>query len=205
MDCRQRLMAKLAVTTNLLRAINTRWATFWFTDDHIILNVAVWNDPQAVSFIWERSPGEKPGNDLARLTEHLGCAWWDVQKNKGSRPQCGQSVLARGRTGMVAASCLRPKSISSPRVNARHLTVLSLSREDLSGPDPMGRIKNAFRRKAKVVHPDANGKAELFRRLYDSYEALLSWAERPRLSRRMGLPGRWAYTAGRWSPPLSGA
>ncbi|MEW5734785.1 MAG: J domain-containing protein [Thermodesulfobacteriota bacterium] len=204
-ECRQRLLGKLAVTTNLLRAINTRWATFWFTEEVIVLNVAVWNDPEAVSFLWERVPGGRPGDDLARLTEHLGCAWWDVQKKRGSRTQSGMSVLAEGKTGYARATLLRPRSLHAPRVSGRHLTVLSLAREDLLGGDPMAAVKNAFRRRAKMLHPDANGNAELFRQLHDSYEALLSWVERPRHLRRVGLPGKWTFTGARWVPPLHGA
>ncbi|MBW1989252.1 MAG: J domain-containing protein [Deltaproteobacteria bacterium] len=200
--CREKLVYKLDVATNLLRAIHTRYATFSFTGRTLALNVVVWGASEVYSFFWEREAGAKPADDLARLTEELGREWWRKQNQSNSRHQAAWHVLGMAKTRLVPLGQVRPVSVYSPRVPSRYLTVLKLSSDDLFSENPGVAIKSAFRRQAHNHHPDKNGDARMFRELHQAYMELLAWARDPLVRNRQGLPQKWCYNGRRWVPPM---
>ncbi|MBU2490489.1 MAG: J domain-containing protein, partial [Proteobacteria bacterium] len=174
-ECREKLLAKLDVATNLLRAINTRYATFSFNDSSLVLNVVVWGSREVFCFFWDRSTGARPANDLGRLTEALGREWWKVRNQNKSRYQASWHVLGLARTSASSHRHLRPVSIYSPRVAPKHLTVLKLSEEDLVSPDAGAAIKTAYRRQVNIHHPDHGGQAAKFRKVQEAHKELMAW------------------------------
>jgi len=87
-------------------------------------------------------------------------------------------------------------------VALRHLTVLKLSGEDLVSPDACEAVKSAFRREAKVHHPDHDGQAAMFRKVREAYEELTAWLEQPVVRTTRGLPEKWCFNGSRWIPPM---
>ena len=202
-ECRQRLMRKLAVTTSLLCAMNTRCASFSFNDSTLVLSVVVYGDRRAFTYFWPRSRAFSPADDLALLTEHLGRTWWSEHDKRRCRVQASREVLARAEARPLSAAGVIPIRKHSPRVGSRTLTVLSLDRSALAGPDPLSAVKTAFRRQALRHHPDAAGDPAMFRRVYEAYAELLEWIRNPVHTRRSGLPGKWSFNGARWTAPLA--
>ena len=75
-DCRQKLRYSLNMRTGLLRALSTKYATFYFTTSLIFLDVLPYGSKSIFSFLFPRSPGLKPVDDFATLSNLLGRAWW---------------------------------------------------------------------------------------------------------------------------------
>lgn len=66
-------------------------------------------------------------------------------------------------------------------------------------------VKNAYRRQAKIHHPDLGGQASTFRKINDAYQELLRWAENPRFIKRKGFTDKWFYDGDnkKWVQPIS--
>ena len=63
-ECRQQLRYHLNLRTGLLRALNTRYATFYFTEAVIILDVLPYGSAELFSYIFPRSTHGKPVDDF---------------------------------------------------------------------------------------------------------------------------------------------
>ena len=192
-DCRQRLRYALNIRTGLLRALNTRYATFYFTDRIIVLDVLPYGGSEVFSYIFPRSLGRSPSEDFRRMSNLLGNAWW-AERRRTSRKYLATSHLytcAARNSGAVEA--VRPASVKVPRVRQEALVHLRLDRSKLRGPHPMQAVKSAFRNQAKRHHPDVGGDPSTFRRILQAYEDLLEWAENPRYQSRRGFPDKWFY------------
>jgi len=65
-------------------------------------------------------------------------------------------------------------------------------------------IKSAYRRMAKLHHPDKGDQTNKFVEINEAHARLLNWAQRPRFQSRTALPNSWCYDAskGRWLPPV---
>ncbi|MBW2709709.1 MAG: DnaJ domain-containing protein [Deltaproteobacteria bacterium] len=81
---------------------------------------------------------------------------------------------------------------------------MKLKRNDLSNDGPKATIKTAYKKMAKIHHPDAGGNEDQFKKLNAAHEQMLSWAENPQYTSRKALQGCWSYDGfnSRWSPPL---
>ena len=64
-DCRKRLLYKLDVRTGLIRALNAKYATFYFSEVMIIMDMLPYGSEQIFSFFYPRSPGSKPAEDFS--------------------------------------------------------------------------------------------------------------------------------------------
>ena len=66
------------------------------------------------------------------------------------------------------------------------------------------KINSAYRKMAKVHHPDMGGDEENFKKLNDAHKQMLLWAENPLFTSRKALHNCWSYDSAtnRWSPPL---
>lgn len=202
-DCRQRLRYSLNMRTGLLKALNTRYATFYFTTTLIFLDVLPYGSVSLFSFLFPRSPGRKPVDDFSRMSNILGNAWWAEKRRTNKRYIATQHVLEKAKNQNSNIKSIKPFEIVQPAGLAKSLTFLKLGRADLYTPQLQRIIKSAFRQQAKVHHPDQGGDAALFRRVQQAYEQLMDWAENPTFTRRRGFPDKWFYegSTNRWIQP----
>lgn len=206
-ECRDYIQWVLSLSKGLLRAVNARYAAFSFTDDRVILDVfPIWSK-RVSRFISRRIKGNKPAEDLKNLVLQFGQEWHNIVKNNGSRSYASLCLVNRNHNKSIRPSSIRPGRKSLPRLSRQEtkcLEMLKLERTDLSDDGRMVKIKSAYKKMAKVHHPDAGGDEEAFKKLNDAHEQMLLWAENPHYTSRRALPGCWSYdgATSRWSPPL---
>ena len=81
---------------------------------------------------------------------------------------------------------------------------LKLKMEELFSEGHVAKIKTAYKRMAKIHHPDMGGDAEKFKKLSEAHQQMLTWAENPQFTSRKVLNDCWSYdgSSNKWSPPL---
>ena len=202
-QCRQRLRHQLNLHTGLLKAINARFATFYFTREVIVMDVLRHSEQGVFSYIYPRRPGRTPGEDFSRMANVLGNAWWDERRRTNKKYLASRQVLARADRNRTPASRVRPIEERLPRVNGSSLIHLKLNASALDEPDLAEVIKKAYRRQAKKHHPDLGGDSAGFRKIQSAYETLMEWSQSPSFIRRRGFPDRWFYEghSNRWIQP----
>jgi hypothetical protein len=202
-DCRQRLRRTLNMRTGLLKALNTRFATFYFTDESILMDVVPYGSKEIFSFIFPRSNRNKPAVDYCRMADMLGNAWWAERRRTNKKYLASQFVFDQARFRDDIVSKVEPLEIRIPSVSDRSLLRLKLGKAVLKSPQIHRIIKSAYRQQALKYHPDRGGNATTFRRIHAAYQQLLQWAENPVFVRRRGFPDKWFYdgTTNRWVQP----
>lgn len=202
--CRQDLLATLNRRTGLLRALNTRYATFSFTDYLIIMDLLPYGMERIFSYMLPRTPGRKPVEDFCSLCNILGTAWWHEKNRTHKRYLASNHVLEQASDPQKPAESLIPRTLTLPSVRADSLIRLELQISDLTETDSEIHIKQAFRRQAKKHHPDLGGNVHTFRKIHEAYERLTAWAKNPTFTYRSGFPGKWLYAGGscRWIQPI---
>jgi hypothetical protein len=202
-ECRQTLRYSLNMRTGLLKALNTKFATFYFTTSLIFLDVLPYGSVSLFSFLFPRTVNRKPVDDFGVMANVLGNAWWSERRRTNKRYLATQHVLEKAKNHNAAARSIKPFEIVAPARMAKSLTFLKLGRSDLDSPELHRIIKSAYRRQAKTHHPDQGGDAAVFRRVQEAYEQLMDWAENPTFSRRRGFPDKWFYegSTNRWIQP----
>jgi len=95
--------------------------------------------------------------------------------------------------------------IPSVKGEGKSLLHLKLSKSDLGSVELKQVIKSAFRRQARIHHPDLGGDEAAFRKIHQAYAELTAWAEEPTFLRRSGFPDKWFYDGdkNRWIQPVS--
>jgi hypothetical protein len=201
--CRQRLRRKLTLRTGLLKALNTRYATFYMTDRVIVLDILPYGAPGIYSFIMPRSDGGHPGDDFSRMADLLGQAWWEERRRTNRKYLASRLLLKKATHNGNDAHAVRPLEIRHPAVARQSLLHLRLNGDSLRLPETERVIKSAYRRQVKRHHPDHGGDAAAFRRIQQAYEELMDWAREPSFTRRRGFPDKWFYegTRNRWVQP----
>ena len=202
-ECRQRLRYHLNIRTGLLRALNTRYATFYFTDSVIILDVLPYGSPELYSYMFPRTPGLKPVDDFCTISNILGNAWWDERRRTNKRYLANRHVLERAKSKDAESASIKPLEVKEPVKLAKSLTFLKMKRADLNSAQLEKKIKTAYRKQAKQSHPDMGGDAAVFRKLHQAYEQIIKWAKNPVFMNRRGFPDKWFYDGGtaRWIQP----
>ena len=202
--CRQNLLASLNRRTGLLRALNTRYATFSFTDYLIVMDLLPYGLDRIFSYMLPRTPGKKPVDDFCALCNLLGAAWWHERNRTHKRYLASRHVLEKAVNPDKRPDTIIPRTLTMPSVRADSLIRLELDVTDLTQPDSEIQIKQAFRRQAKKYHPDMGGNAHTFRKIHEAYERLTQWAKHPTFTYRSGFPGKWLYEGGscRWVQPI---
>jgi len=187
--------------------VNARYAAFSFTEDQVILDVfPVWSK-HVSRFVCGRIKGNRPAEDLKKLVLQFGEEWHHIVNNNGSRSYASLCLVNQNHARGIHPSTIRPAKKSLPRLT-RHetlcLDLLKLERADLSGQGCTAKIRSAYKRMAKIHHPDLGGDTEVFKKLNDAHDQMLLWAENPHFTFRKALPGCWSYdgVTSRWSPPL---
>jgi hypothetical protein len=202
-ECRQKLRYSLNLRTGLLRALNTRYATFYFTDSVIILDVLPYGSGELFSYLFPRSHDRKPVDDYCAMSNMLGNAWWAERNRTNKRYLATRHLLEKAESKHADSAPIRPLEVREPVRLAKSLTFLKLKKSDLNSPELKKKIKSAYRQQAMQHHPDLGGDAAVFRRLHDAYVQIIKWSENPTFIRRRGFPEKWFYegSTNRWVQP----
>lgn len=202
--CRQNLRQKLNMRSGLLQALNTRYATFYFSDTAIVMDVVPHGIKEIFRYTGLRTSGQKPAEDFSKMTNMLGNTWWAEEKRTTKKYLASRRVLELATRFSVSLNAIRPTIIKIPTVKAEALNYLEIDKTSLRSSDLTRIIKNAYRRQAKIHHPDLGGHAYTFRKLHDSYKELLRWADDPTFIRRKGFPDKWFYDGEnkKWVQPI---
>lgn len=206
-ECRQHINWVLSLSKGLLKTFNARYAAFFFTDEHVILDVLpVWS--KGISrFIYERTPGRKPAEDLKCLILESGEQWYKLVDNNNSRSYASLLLLSQNHNEHIDPASIMPNTNTRPRLSRKeknYLKILDLDRDDLSSDGSYDKIKAAYKKMAKLYHPDKGGDEEMFKQLNEAHHQMLLWAENPQYTCRRALPDCWSYdgSTNRWTPPL---
>jgi hypothetical protein len=205
--CRQQINWVLSLSKGLLKTINTRYAAFSFTQDHVILDtLPVWSNGIS-RFISKRTEGCKPAEDLKNLILQSGEEWHNLVNNKNSKSFASFFLITRRHKKGINPRNIRPDKKFRPRLTRMEnacLRVLQLQRDDLSSDGLIDKIRAAYKGLAKRYHPDVGGDAEKFKKLNEAHEKMLLWTENPHYTARKALHHCWSYDGqtNRWSPPL---
>ena len=202
-ECRQKLRYSLNLRTGLLKALNTRYATFYFTDSVIILDVLPYGSGDLFSYLYPRTHGRKPVEDYSALSNTLGNAWWSEKNRTNKRYLATRFLLEKAESKSADSAPIRPLEVREPARLSKSLTFLKLKKSDLNSPELHRKIKSAYRKQAMQHHPDLGGDATIFRKLHDAYEQIIKWSENPIFILRRGFPDKWFYDGGtnRWVQP----
>jgi hypothetical protein len=202
--CRQHLRQKLNTRSGLLQALNTRYASFYFTGDMIILDVVPHGIREIFRYTALRSDGMKPAEDFGVLTNRLGDAWWEEEKRTMKNYLASRRVLELAERHLISEGLMRPRLIKVATAKPENLILLDMAKADLGSRDLIKMIKNAYRRQVKIHHPDAGGKAATFRKIHDAYQEMLLWADHPTFIRRRGFSDKWYYDGDnkKWTQPI---
>ncbi len=193
--CRQHLRQKLNMKNGLLQALNTRYATFYFSDSAIILDIVPFGCREIFRYSIRRKEGNSPAADFSLMTNHLGEAWWQVSDRTHKNYLASQHVLKLAKRCAITDGSHRPRMVKTPSVKMESLICLEIKKDDLGSSDLSRIIKSAYRRQVKIHHPDLGGKAATFRKIHSAYKELLAWADNPVFIRRRGFPDKWFYSA----------
>ncbi|MBW1841751.1 MAG: J domain-containing protein [Deltaproteobacteria bacterium] len=202
--CRQRLRYTLNIRTGLLKSLNARYATFYFTEAVTIMDVLCHGSREIFSYIYPRSPGKKPVEDFSRMADILGNAWWAERRRTNKKYLASRYVLEQANRNAPAGDAVKPSEIKNPTVIGTSLVHLKLDKAALYSSELQKKIKNAYRLQAKKHHPDLGGDKKSFMKIHRAYEELIQWAENPSFFTRRGFTDKWFYDGytNKWVQPL---
>ena len=114
-------------------------------------------------------------------------------------------VLMQASPQDSSIKSIQPEVVKIPAVKGggKPLVYLKLDRETLHSKTLKQVIKSAYRRQARIVHPDMGGDEKTFRKIYQAYRDLMTWADEPSFLKRSGFPDKWFYDGhkNRWVQP----
>ena len=202
-DCRQNLRYALNIRTGLLMALNIRYATFYFTDMMIIMDVLPYGSDDIYSFTYPRSNGSKPAEDYRMMSAVLGNEWWAEKNRTNKHYLASRYVLDQAKRNKRKTNRTVPFETRIPVIKESSLNHLKLSRSELKSPELEKLIKSAYRVQVKKHHPDLGGRPGAFRKIHQAYLDLVQWLENPSYIKRRGFPDKWFYdgTKNRWVQP----
>jgi len=197
----------LSLSKGLLISFNARYAAFSFDQDFVVLDVLpVWS--QDISrFLYRRPGGKKPAEDLKNLILQSGNEWYRLVHNRTSKSYASLVLLKKNHKKDINPKSIRPDKKVKPRLSRFErecLKLLELQIEELFSESHVAKIRSAYKRLAKVYHPDLGGDAEKFKKLNAAHQQMLLWSENPHFTLRKALLDCWSYdgATNRWSPPL---
>jgi hypothetical protein len=197
----------LSLSKGLLIAFNARYAAFSFDQDFVVLDVLpIWS--QDISrFLYRRPGGKKPAEDLKHLILQSGTEWYRLVHHRTSKSYASLFLLKRNHKKDLNPKSIKPDKKLKPRLSRFErecLKLLELPAEDLFSGGKVAKIRSAYKRLAKVYHPDLGGDAEKFKKLNAAHQQMLLWAENPHFTLRKALLDCWSYdgATNKWSPPL---
>ena len=206
-ECRQQISWVLSLSKGLLKTFNARYAAFSFTNKHVTLDILpVWS--KGISrFVCRRTPENKPAEDLKNLILQSGKEWHHLVNNNTSKSFASLYLLKKNHKKDIDPESVKPlrkARLRLSKIENKCLKILQLDRKDLSSDGHLSKIKSAYKRMAKLYHPDMGGDEERFKQLNEAHRQMLLWAENPQFTSRKALPDCWSYdgSTSRWSPPL---
>lgn len=190
--------------SGLLQTLNARWATFYFSDKFIILDVVPHGVKEVFRYASKRKEGNNPAADFHALTNKLGEVWWAESRRTNRNYIATQHVLKLATRHSISDGLQRPKLMRIPSVKMECLDWLEMKKEDLHSGELKKIIRNAYRTQVKIHHPDLGGQAATFRRIHNAYKELLRWADHPVFTRRKGFTDKWYYNeeSKKWVQPI---
>ncbi|WP_373501692.1 DnaJ domain-containing protein [Desulfococcus sp.] len=202
--CRQFLRRKLDQRTGLLRALNIRYATFYFTDAVIVLDLMPYSERRIFSFLYPRNENRVPGDDVSDLGDILGKTWWAEHGRTRKNYLAARHVLSQSSRKPLSPGRISPVELHIPALRGSALVHLNLDEAALVRPECMEIIKRAYRKQALRHHPDHGGDSRSFIRIHRAYEELLTWAKSPSFIRRRGFFDKWFFDGDRnvWVQPI---
>ncbi|MDY6879032.1 MAG: DnaJ domain-containing protein [Desulfatiglans sp.] len=206
-ECRQQIDWVLSLSKGLLRTFNTRYAAFSFSTTHVVLDVLPVCSDEISRFVTTRTIGSKPANDLKFLVLQYGEEWHDLVDNNNSKSYATFLILRKNCQKSTSLESIKPERNIRPRLSKHEnasLKILNLDREALFADCSVVRIESAYRKMAKVYHPDVGGDNEKFKELAEARRQMVLWTENPQYTSRKALEGCWSYDGftGKWTPPL---
>ena len=206
-ECHQKINWVLSLSKGLLKAFSARYAAFSFTEGHVMLDVLPAWSKVISRFMCKRTSGNKPAEDLKNLILQSGREWYEMVDNNKSKSYASLTLLDKSINEEIDPSDIKPNRKTQPRLSSEEtacLKILSLKREELCTEGRSVKINSAYRKMAKIHHPDMGGDGEKFKQLNEAHKQMLLWAENPLYISRKALQNCWSYDAytNRWSPPL---
>ncbi|MCG6533873.1 MAG: J domain-containing protein [Syntrophales bacterium LBB04] len=201
-ECRQNLRHQLTMRSGLLQALNTRYATFYFSDLQITMDILTYGSKEICSFFYPRTPKRSPGKDFNSMAEILGILWWAEQRRTAKRYLATHHILNLAVRNHVSPEAVKPPTIHTPSFKPAVLNHLNLEKVTLSS-DMQKAVKDAYRRQVKIHHPDVGGDAGMFRKVHMAYEDMIQWIKNPNFIKHRGFPDKWLYEGDRnhWYQP----
>jgi hypothetical protein len=197
----------LSLSKGLLVAFNARYAAFSFDQNFVVLDVLpIWS--QDISrFLYRRPGGKKPAEDLKHLVLESGSEWYHLVRNRTSQSFASLVLLKKNHKKELSLKSIRPDKKLKPRLSRFErecLRLLELPTEELFYESNVAKIRSAYKRLAKVYHPDLGGDTEKFKKLSAAHQQMLQWTEDPHFTLRKALLDCWSYdgATNKWSPPL---
>lgn len=202
-DCRKHLRHTLNIRTGLLKALDVKYATFYFTNRCIIMDMMVSGLDDIYSFLYPRCTNRIPADDFRKMMDVLGNAWWAEKRQTNRRYLAAHHVLKKATVNNSDKKRVIPIETERPNIKESALAYLKIERAKLGSSELDRVIKAAYRRQAKQSHPDLGGDPGVFRKIHEAYEQLMHWAENPRFLKRRGFPDKWFYDGekNRWVQP----
>ncbi|MBW2610036.1 MAG: DnaJ domain-containing protein [Deltaproteobacteria bacterium] len=150
---------------------------------------------------------KKPAEDLKDLILQSGEEWYHIIDKNNSKSYASLSLLKRNSNQKISRDSIKPNNRLRPRfskLEKESIKLLRLELKQLLSDGQISKIKSAYKKMAKIHHPDAGGDAEKFKKLNEAHQQMLLWAENPHFTSRKALVDCWSYDAStnRWAPPL---
>ena len=205
-QCRTQMLWVLSLSKGLLKAFNTQYATFFFNESHVVLDILPFWSDKVSRFSYKRKRWRKPAEDLKELILSSGEEWYRLVNNT-SKSHASHILLSKNHTEEVLPQQLKPDKSLRPRLTPQErksIRLLKLKAEELLSDGHIHKIKAAYKKLAKLYHPDVGGDEELFKKINEAHEQLLMWARNPQYTSRRALKDLWSYDGrtNRWTPPL---
>jgi hypothetical protein len=206
-ECRQQIHWVLSLSKGLLKVFNARYAAFSFNSTYVVLDVLpVWAK-EISRFLYKRTDGKKPAEDLKSLILQSGAEWYHIISRRNSRSYASLLLLRKNNCVLIAPESIKPNKNVKPRLSKREresIKFLELKMEELLSVGHVARIRSVYKKLAKIYHPDVGGDAEKFKKLNEAHQQMLQWAERPQFTSKKALMDCWSYDGltNRWTPPL---
>lgn len=206
-ECRQQISWVLSLSKGLLMTFSARYAAFSFTREHVILDILPFWSKEISRFICHRTPKNKPAADLKNLILKSGKEWHHLVNNKTSKSFASLYLLEKNHKKNIDPESVKPlmkAHLRLSKIEKNCLKILQLDRKDLASDGHISKIKSAYKKMAKLYHPDIGGDEERFKQLNEAHKQMILWAENPQYASRKALPDCWSYDGytNRWSPPL---
>lgn len=197
----------LSLTQGLLSVFNARYAAFSFDNSHVALDIlSVWKK-EISRFTCKRTSGKKPAEDLKSLILQSGKEWYHIINNHNSKSYASLLLLQKNHHEGIEPSSIKPDQRVQPRLTEcekKSMKLLQLKLEEMVSDGHVAKIRAAYKRLAKIYHPDVGGDTEQFKKLNEAHQQMLIWAQNPQFTIRKALVGCWSYNSStcRWAPPI---